>query len=375
MKIHITHHHADNFSCTPLTPQVRIVLKKDRFSAITTHITVWQPSSDFDPRPAESTHLFATVIYFRTMFKKLQFTESTPADAPEASPLIRGKSEPYTMPDDPSGRRAVLANMRSNSMPSFARRRRSSQGQSLPPSVALLPLITGHNLPPGVSTATYTHPTPRMKSLPAQTPYRRRARHRSFRLRWINEFRHWWKSSRLLVRLAGLYYTTKLNWSEAVTKQASLTGLDLARRKGPRWGLKLVKLLGHGGPMRGFLKTVQPFTRTVRIVVATWRWIEAAPCRRLAVGVEEATAFVGNRCSRIFSRFVVDSLALEIIFPLVHTLLRNDVLFFHRDTFDPSFLILVLGILRAISPFMASFQGSRVGRILTRRTFANGMKR
>ena len=60
-----------------------------------------------------------------------------------------------------------------------------------------------------------------------------------------------------------------------------------ANAKNTERALRLVKKLGRGGPMRWFLQTVQPFTRTLRIVVGSWRWIEAAQCRRLEVGVEE----------------------------------------------------------------------------------------
>ena len=123
--------------------------------------------------------------------------------------------------------------------------------------------------------------------------------------------------------------------------------------------------------MRGFLKDVQPFTRTIRIVVATWRWIEAAPCRRLEVGVEELSAFVGNRCSRILSRLCVDALSYYVIFPTIHWLLRKDVLWFHRDTYNPAPIIIALGVLRAIAPYGASFQGSRLGRVFSRGLFNN----
>ena len=123
--------------------------------------------------------------------------------------------------------------------------------------------------------------------------------------------------------------------------------------------------------MRGFLKDVQPFTRAIRIVVATWRWIEAAPCRRLEVGVEELSAFVGNRCSRIFSRLCVDVLSYYIVFPIIHWLLRKDALWFHRDTYNAAPVITALGILRAVAPYAASFQGSRIGRVFTRGLFFN----
>jgi len=52
--------------------------------------------------------------------------------------------------------------------------------------------------------------------------------------------------------------------------------------------VRIVKKLGRGGPMKYFLKFVHPFTRSVRILVAVWRWIEAAQCRRGEVGTEEA---------------------------------------------------------------------------------------
>ena len=57
------------------------------------------------------------------------------------------------------------------------------------------------------------------QSLPAFAPFRRTARHRSFYLWWINEFRHWWKSSRLLVRLAGLFtLALSLEYAEKMTR-------------------------------------------------------------------------------------------------------------------------------------------------------------
>lgn len=52
--------------------------------------------------------------------------------------------------------------------------------------------------------------------------------------------------------------------------------------------IKVVKKLGQGGPMKYFLKFVHPFTRTLRILVGAWRWVEAAQCRRGEVGTEEA---------------------------------------------------------------------------------------
>lgn len=51
--------------------------------------------------------------------------------------------------------------------------------------------------------------------------------------------------------------------------------------------MRVVKKLGQGGSMKYFLNFVHPFTRTLRLVVGGWRWIEASQCRRGEVGVEE----------------------------------------------------------------------------------------
>lgn len=118
------------------------------------------------------------------------------------------------------------------------------------------------------------------KSIPADAPYRRTARHRAFYLWWINEFRHWWKSSRLLVRLGGLETYAVLNWID-------MTLLSATSRKAMKHAFKYAKRMGQAGVMRHFLKVCHPFTRSVRILVAAWRWVESAPCRRLEVGVEE----------------------------------------------------------------------------------------
>ena len=158
----------------------------------------------------------------------------------------------------------------------------------LEPVDGLSPLAAGGVIVCTDGYRTTPRPPSTVKSLPAFAPFRRTERHRSFYLWWINEFRHWWKSSRLLVRLAGL-------WTLAITLEflAKMESVEPYRRKrkanakNTERALRLVKKLGRGGPMRWFLQTVQPFTRTLRIVVGSWRWIEAAQCRRLEVGVEE----------------------------------------------------------------------------------------
>ena len=59
---------------------------------------------------------------------------------------------------------------------------------------ALAPLVAGGVIVATNGYTTVPHPPSTIKSLPAFAPFRRKARHRSFTLWWINEFRHWWKS-------------------------------------------------------------------------------------------------------------------------------------------------------------------------------------
>ena len=48
---------------------------------------------------------------------------------------------------------------------------------------------------------SHNHP----RSTPYLPPQKRYARHRNFWVNLLNNFRHWWKTSRLLVRLSGAY--------------------------------------------------------------------------------------------------------------------------------------------------------------------------
>jgi hypothetical protein len=57
---------------------------------------------------------------------------------------------------------------------------------------------------------SHNHP----RSTPYLPPQKRYSRHRNFWVYQTNEFRHWWKTSRLLVRLAGAwcFARVQLNW-------------------------------------------------------------------------------------------------------------------------------------------------------------------
>jgi hypothetical protein len=125
------------------------------------------------------------------------------------------------------------------------------------------------------------------------------ARHRSYFLWWTNQFRHWWKSSRLLVRLGGLS-----TYAHDAAAWAALVAISPLTHKSVRKAFKYYKHLGQGGPMRWFLKIVHPFTRGCRILVGAWRWVESAQCRRFEVGVEEFMVSTSSLCTLRTSWFV-----------------------------------------------------------------------
>jgi hypothetical protein len=160
--------------------------------------------------------------------------------------------------------------------------------QQLKPADALSPLVAGGVIVDMDGYRTESRPPSTIKSLPAFAPFCRLARHRSFYLWWLVEFRHWWKSSRLLVRLAGLFTLAfTLEFLDSMQSIDPFEKNRKANRRNTKAASKIVKHLGQGGPMSFFLDYVSLFTRTLRIIVACWRWIESAQCRRGEVGVEE----------------------------------------------------------------------------------------
>jgi polyphosphate kinase 2 (PPK2 family) len=175
----------------------------------------------------------------------------------------------------------------------------------------------------------------------------------------LNKVRHWWKTSRLLLRLAGglMFCYDDLNW-------AMMQAYDVSKKKQAKQALKVVKRIGQGGPIRPFLQDVHPFTRSLRIVLAVARAWEAKVDNRLyEVGIAETFAFIGNRCSRYWARDFVDWSAKFIAFPLSAVVIAPYISVQSRP------VIVVMGFLRAILPFVASFQGSRLGRQLTFNTY------
>lgn len=198
------------------------------------------------------------------------------------------------------------------------------------------------------------HPALHPRSAPSVVPFRRRERHRHPLLRATNDFRHWWKTSRLLVRLSGslMYLRDPLIWSAVLVAKVS-------RKKERKACFKIYKKIGQGGPqMHAFLKDCHPFTRSLRIVVAVWRTLETLNNRRLEVGVEEAMAFVGNRVFRYMSRYICDFTIGVLVLSWCD-----------KYKIDAMPFILAIGLIRAILPFAMSFQGSWFGRMLTRNFF------
>ena len=122
------------------------------------------------------------------------------------------------------------------------------------------------------------------KTNPKRPPEKRFRRHRNYYVFQLNQFRHWWKTSRLLVRLSGgyEYCLNGENWDD-------MSQYLVSKRRQAKQALKSMKAIGRGGPSRDFLQEVQKFTRSIRIVLAVARGYEARRDHRLIeVGLAEA---------------------------------------------------------------------------------------
>ena len=91
------------------------------------------------------------------------------------------------------------------------------------------------------------------KTNPKRPPERRFKRHRNYYVNQVNEFRHWWKTSRLLVRLSGgyEYCLDSTNWT-AMGRYA------VERRRQGKQAFRSMKAIGRGGPSKDFLSNVKP---------------------------------------------------------------------------------------------------------------------
>jgi len=84
-------------------------------------------------------------------------------------------------------------------------------------------------------------------------------------------------------------------------------------------------------------------------------------------------AFIGNRVSRMLARTFVDLIVLFLVMPATSYIFQHKWL--PPDAWHPITLFVLLGVLRACAPYAASFQGSRVGRVLTRAFFNSSKHR
>ena len=198
-----------------------------------------------------------------------------------------------------------------------------------------------------------------LKSIPNSPPARRFKRHRDPRFRMLNDIRHFWKTSRLLVRLAGAYVWCRymFKWNSIVKGQKKSV-----QKKAFKTSLKAIKTIGRGGSSERFLNDVHPMTRTLRIVMAVGRAVEASIDNRFwEVLFAEAMAFMGNRSARWWVRHITDSISKRLILPTYFH-------FFYKSNEFMTFLeivIIIMGLIRAIAPFASSFIGSRIGRQVT----------
>ncbi|GAX23460.1 hypothetical protein FisN_15Lh156 [Fistulifera solaris] len=201
--------------------------------------------------------------------------------------------------------------------------------------------------------SSHEHP----RTSPRLPPEVRGKRHRLYYIDILNQFRHWWKTSRLLVRLAGTTVLCQKSWE-------LMTEWDVEKRRQMKQAVRMVKQLGRGGPIQLFLAEVQVFTRTIRLVLAMARaWEARVDNRFYEVGLAEACALMGNRCFRYWSRNATDWTAKHVALPLSGAFLAPHL----EQQSRP--VIVLFGVLRAILPFAMSFQGSRFGRQLTYNTF------
>eukprot|EP00539_Tryblionella_compressa_P014177 CAMPEP_0178819250 /NCGR_PEP_ID=MMETSP0746-20121128/2870_1 /TAXON_ID=913974 /ORGANISM="Nitzschia punctata, Strain CCMP561" /LENGTH=819 /DNA_ID=CAMNT_0020480499 /DNA_START=138 /DNA_END=2597 /DNA_ORIENTATION=- len=197
------------------------------------------------------------------------------------------------------------------------------------------------------------------KTNPKLPPVVRFKRHRNFYIFEINQFRHWWKTSRLLVRLSGgyEYCLNNLAWF-------AMGAFNVKKHKQAKRALKSMKAIGRGGVSREFLQNVHPFTRSVRLLLAIARgWEARVDNRFFEVLVAEAFAFMGNRCSRWIGRKGIDGITKSVLFPISAKFIAP----YLDQNSRP--VIVTMGFIRAILPFALSFQGSRFGRQLTFNTF------
>jgi len=100
------------------------------------------------------------------------------------------------------------------------------------------------------------------------------------------------------------------------------------KHRGLKAAVKGMKKIGQGGMSSAFFKQVQPFTRTLRLYMATmWGFEANADNRAYEVLAAEAMAFMGNRSIRWWSRKTVDW-SSKIYFSVAHEDYREKIIMF-----------------------------------------------
>jgi hypothetical protein len=94
------------------------------------------------------------------------------------------------------------------------------------------------------------------KTNPPFCPEQRFKRHRNPYVYRLNEFRHWWKTSRLLVRVSGgyEYCLSPVTWEQ-------MGWYNVSKRRHGRKALKSMKWIGRGGVSKEFLNNVKEVRR------------------------------------------------------------------------------------------------------------------
>jgi hypothetical protein len=105
---------------------------------------------------------------------------------------------------------------------------------------------------------------------------------------------------------------------------------------------------------------IHPFTRTLRIFIACARaWEARVDNRFYEVGIAEGMAFMGNRCFRYWARHFTDLASAYIVFPISGRFIAP----YLEQQSRP--VIVIMGLIRAVLPFVSSYFGSAFGRQLT----------
>lgn len=187
--------------------------------------------------------------------------------AQESTPLLSSSSSPAT--GGTNGTKKVQASVRDAYLP-------------IEPAQGLTGIVTGGIIKTtdGVTLIRRPCPPPLDKDVPTSPPSRTKARHKSQFLNGLNEFRHQYKNTRLALKFGGLALLAQASWDKMAS--FSPTSHKSLRKMG-----KQMKRLGQGGPMRGVLEWLHPFTNALRLSMVVLRSMECPNFYRLEVFVEE----------------------------------------------------------------------------------------